>query len=182
MLKLTGYSDRIYVRPGQTIEFKVNCDGLKTYQADIVRLICGDTNPDGPGFKEKLVRTDVSKRYPGRKQVIRAGSRVIIPDSEVFDRLRSFTVQAMIWPTTPDKGEQGLVVRGSPREQAGFGLMIDANGAIALRIADGKRMETVSTGRKLLERHWYFVGATFDAKTRRLRVFPGAARKFPRRP
>ena len=178
MLKLTGYSDRIYVRPGQTIEFKVNCDGPKTYQADIVRLICGDTNPDGPGFKEKLVRTDVSKRYPGRKQVIRAGSRVIIPDSEVFDRLRSFTVQAMIWPTTPDKGEQGLVVRGSPREQAGFGLMIDANGAIALRIADGKRMETVSTGRKLLERHWYFVGATFDAKTRRLRVFQEPLENF----
>ena len=179
MLKLTGYSDRIYVRPGQTIEFKINCDGPKTYQADIVRLICGDTNPDGPGFREKLVRTDVSKRYKGRKQVIHAGSRVIIPDSEVFDRLDSFTVQAMIWPTTPDKGEQGLVVRGPPRERAGFALIIDANGAIALRIADGKRMETISTGRKLLERHWYFIGASFDAKTRRVRVFQEPLESFP---
>ena len=179
MMKITGYPDRIYVRPGERIEFKVNCDGPKSYRADIVRLINGDTNPDGPGYKEKLVKTGVSRRYKGRKQVIHAGSRVIVPDSAAFDALKSFTVQAMIWPTTPGKGEQGLIARGSPRDKTGIALIIDDAGSIALRIADGKRVETVSTGRKLLERHWYFVGATFDTTTRRVRVFQESLAVYP---
>ena len=52
MLTITGYSDRISVRPGETIKFMVNCEH-PTYQADIVRLICADNTPSGPEFKEK---------------------------------------------------------------------------------------------------------------------------------
>ena len=51
MLTITGYSDRISVRPGETIKFMVNCEH-PTYQADIVRLICADDTPSGPGFKK----------------------------------------------------------------------------------------------------------------------------------
>jgi len=63
MLRITGYSDRLYARPGDVVRFMVNCDGPKTYRADIVRLICGDTAPEGPGYKEKPVKTTVSGRY-----------------------------------------------------------------------------------------------------------------------
>ena len=53
MLKITGYSDRVSARPGETIKFMVNCE-LGNYRTDIVKLICGDSSPDGPDFKEKL--------------------------------------------------------------------------------------------------------------------------------
>ena len=134
MLKITGYSDRIYVRPGQTIEFKVNCDGPKTYRADIVRLINGDLNPEGPGYDEEVVQTSANRRYPGRKQVIHAGSHAIVPTSPSMDCPGSLTVQAMIWPTTPQKGRQGLVTRWSPRTTGGFALFIDDAGALAVRL------------------------------------------------
>jgi len=55
-----GYSDRISVAPGEQIQFMVSCEGAATYQADIVRLIHGDTNPAGPGFKEELSRHNSS--------------------------------------------------------------------------------------------------------------------------
>ena len=100
MLQITGYSDRLYVRPGETIKFMVSCEGLKTYRADIVRLICGDASPKGPGFKERVVRTKVSQSYKGRKQPIYAGSYVHVADVPAFEGLMSFSVQAMIWPTT----------------------------------------------------------------------------------
>ena len=50
-----GYSDRLSVAPGETIEFKVSCEEAAPYRADLVRMIHGDTNPAGPGFREEEV-------------------------------------------------------------------------------------------------------------------------------
>jgi N,N-dimethylformamidase len=167
-----GYSDRIHVRPGETIRFMVNCDGPRSYRADIVRVICGDTAPEGPGFKEKIIKTPTNGRYRGRRQVIHAGSCVVVPAAPALTALRSFTVQAFIWPTTPQKGEQGLIGKWSAREGRGFALMVDAKGALALTIGNGRgRARTVSTGEPLLDRHWYLVGASYDADSGRVTVF-----------
>ena len=170
MLTITGYSDRISVRPGETIKFMVNCEH-PTYQADIVRLICADNTPSGPGFKEKLVRTPMSKRRKGRRQVIHAGSYAMVESRPLLETLGSFTVQAMIWPTTPGKGEQGIVTKWDPRSRTGFALVIDDAGSVALRLgmADGT-VETVSIGKPLLERHWYLAAASYDAESGRVTV------------
>ena len=170
MLTITGYSDRISVRPGETIKFMVNCEH-PTYQADIVRLICADDTPSGPGFKEKPVRTPVSKRRKGRRQVIHAGSYAMVESRPLLETLGSFTVQAMIWPTTPGKGEQGIVTKWDPRNRTGFALVIDDAGSVALRLgmADGM-VETVSVGKPLLERHWYLAAASYDAESGRITV------------
>src|SRR5215475_10624232 len=50
-------------------------------ERELVRVICGDTNPEGPGFKEQVVETAVNRRYKGRKQEIRAGSYVVVPSA-----------------------------------------------------------------------------------------------------
>ena len=170
MLTITGYSDRISVRPGETVKFMVNCEH-PTYQADIVRLICADNTPAGPGFKERLVRTPVSKRHKGRRQAIHAGSYALVESRPLLETLGSFTVQAMIWPTTPGKGEQGIVTKWDPRRKTGFALVIDADGSVALRLgmADGT-VETVSAGKPLLERHWYLAAASYDADSGRVTV------------
>jgi N,N-dimethylformamidase len=73
-MKVLGYSDRISVAPGETIRFHISCEGPKTFRADIVRVICGDENPAGPGYKEELVPSVANRRYPGRKQDTLAGS------------------------------------------------------------------------------------------------------------
>ena len=57
MRKLFGYSDEISLRPGGTIRFMVSSLDGAPYRADIVRLICGDDSPAGPGFKETVVET-----------------------------------------------------------------------------------------------------------------------------
>ena len=171
-LKILGYSDRLSAAPGETIEFKVSCDGPKSYRADLVRVINGDLNPAGPGYKEKVIKSPVNRTYKGRKQIINAGSFAVIPSRPVIDELTGFTVQAMIWPTTPAKGEQNLIAKWSEKSKAGFQLMIDASGALALRLGDGKgKTEVISTGSALLEREWYFVGASYDAKTRKVMVY-----------
>ena len=74
-LLITGYADRLSVQPGEMIRFMVSAE-LPTYRADIVRLIHGDPNPKGPGFKEELVEAPVNKDYAGRHQDLPNGSYV----------------------------------------------------------------------------------------------------------
>jgi N,N-dimethylformamidase beta subunit-like, C-terminal/Concanavalin A-like lectin/glucanases superfamily len=180
MLKLTGYSDRIYARPGDTLRFMVNCDGPKSYRAEIVRVICGDTNPEGPGFKEQVVETPVNRRYKGRKQEIRAGSYIVVPSAPALDCLRSFSAQAYIWPTTPLKGPQSLISKWASRTDTGFALMIDERGCVALRLGAGRdRIETISTGEPLLDRQWYMVAASYDATTGIVSVLQEMQRELP---
>jgi len=169
MLTLTGYSDRLYCRPGDTVQFKVNCESAPEYHAEIVRIICGDTNPDGPGVKEVVVDTPVNGVHPGRPQNIAAGSFVEVPNRLVLEKLESFSVQAYVWPTTPAKGVQGLITKWS--DSKGFALIVDNSGSVALKTGDGAQDSVVSVGKPMQGRRWYRVGAKFDAASRTLSVF-----------
>ena len=133
MMKITGYADKISAVPGETIRFMVNSEAGKRYRTDIVRVICGDENPDGPGYREKVVNTAANGTYKSRKQVIHAGSFVEIGDSDMLDGLESFTMQAFIWPTTPEIGTQAIISKWRDRDKAGAALIITKeNGSLAL--------------------------------------------------
>ena len=108
MLRITGYSDKYSVCPGDSIEFYVNSEQNEDYEAQMVRLIHGDTNPDGPGYKEAEIGAPCNKTYSGLNQRIHGGSYVIIPQDSRLN-VESFTLQAYIFPTTPDKGRQGIL-------------------------------------------------------------------------
>jgi N,N-dimethylformamidase len=169
VLTLTGYSDRLYCRPGDTVGFKVNCEAASEYHAEIVRIVCGDINPDGPGVKEVVVDTPVNGVHPGRPQHIKAGSFVEVPNHPVLERLESFSVQAFLWPTTPAKGEQGLITKWS--DSIGFALIVDQTGSVALRTGDGANVSVITVGKPMQSRRWYRVGASFDAATGQVSVF-----------
>ena len=169
MLRITGYSDCYSLCPGDTIKFFVNSEKGESYRADIVRMIHGDTNPAGPGFKVEELDTPVSKEYPGRNQVIHGGSYVVVPPDHRMD-VESFTLQAFIFPTTPGKGLQGVLTKGVGG--AGCGLFIDENANLALWIGDGKgKVETISSGKPLLRKVWYLAAASYDATSGEVRLY-----------
>jgi N,N-dimethylformamidase len=179
-MKIMGYADRHSVRPGERIRFMVSCEA-KSYRADIVRIVCGDLNPDGPGFKEKAVRTAASGAYRGRRQAIVAGSYAIVPHRRALERLASFTFQALIWPTTPGKGRQFICSKWDARHDAGFGVTLEADGALGVLIGDGRgRPAVVSSGVPMLARRWYFVGVAFDADSREVALHQEALVEYPR--
>ena len=92
MLRITGYSDKYSVCPGDDVKFYVNSEENEVYDAQIVRLIHGDTNPEGPGYKEEEIGGTCNKAYPGRNQRIHAGSYVIVPQDDRLN-VESFTLQ-----------------------------------------------------------------------------------------
>src|SRR5581483_6550137 len=178
-MKITGYSDKISVRPGEAIKFMVKCE-LPTYQAEIVRIICGDTNPTGPGVKEKVINTPVNKTYKGRKQIIESGSYVIVPNHPLLEGLQSLTVQATIWPTTPGNGRQVIAAKFRDRDKAGFALILTEDGSLALVLGDGHGKEDViSTKKPLLAREWYFIAASYDAKTQEVLLYQEPFAGYP---
>jgi N,N-dimethylformamidase len=161
MLKILGYADRLSVAPGETVRFMVSCP--ERYRAEIVRIIHGDANPAGPGLKLERVGTAVDGQYPGRLQPIDIGSYLCVPDHARLRAVDSFTLVAMIWPTTPGRGRQGLIAKWSAAERAGFALEL-RDGELALTLGDGKGAEaTIASGRKMLTRRWYLVAASFAA-------------------
>ena len=86
--------------------------------------------------------------------------------------LSSFSIQAMIWPTTPEKAGQTLISRWSGKSKAGFILSIGGSAGLTLTLGDGAGgTETIETGKPLLAREWYFVGASFDAGTGEVRLY-----------
>ena len=178
MLRITGYSDRFSVRPGEAINFHVHSENEESYQADIVRLIHGDTNPDGPGFKEELIHTSVSEMYPGKNQPIHAGSYILVPHCNLFN-VSSFTISAYIYPTTPivdvegvNVGSQAILSKWDIKKETGYGIFINDEGELCLRIGHGSgKVEEFSTGKPLFRKIWYKVGASFDANSGNIKVF-----------
>ena len=72
---IAGYSDRLSVRPGETIRFAVSSRANTNYQATLFRSISSEPNPEGPGIVE-LNANEYFKplKLPSRHQSIKPGS------------------------------------------------------------------------------------------------------------
>jgi len=163
--RLLGYADRISLRPGQTVAFKISAEDLDSYDFDVVRLVNGVDAPAGAPYKEIPVKTPADGTYPGRFQPVHVGSYAVVPKAPALDRLSSFTLQAYVMPTLPGSGRQTIMSRGSGPKRPGFALILDDDGALALMIGNGADLVTISTGVAMLRWQWAFVAATYDAAT-----------------
>ena len=70
MTTLMAYADAISVRPGDTIGFKVSCDGADRYNARIVRLLSPEAGPDGAAVPHR------AGRYARQRPLSRANAAV----------------------------------------------------------------------------------------------------------
>ena len=171
MLPITGYADRYSVAPGESIAFKVSSTSPEDYEARLVRVICGDPNPAGPGIRELPVEAAFAGRYPSRVQPIHNGSWARVAGTAPLDALDSFTVTATIWPTLPGLSRrQGLVSRVDDVTGAGFTLEIDEAGSLAATVSDGTGAVVLGTGKALRALAWYRVFLSYDADAGEIRV------------
>jgi N,N-dimethylformamidase len=157
-IPLIGYCDRLSVRPGEEIAFKVSSDGDAPYTARLMRSISADANPDGAGIVELPVEAALAGSYPARKQAFNPGSYALVEPGPQLTG--SVTLTALIWPTLPGDGEQVILSAG------GLELLLDAGGAVAARAGQ----VLVSTGKKLSPRQWCEVRLSLHTATGDLSV------------
>ncbi|MEP4422512.1 MAG: N,N-dimethylformamidase beta subunit family domain-containing protein [Nitratireductor sp.] len=163
MLKITGYADRVSVTPGQTVSFMINCEYAR-YSASIVRVVQGDTAPEAPPVKLVHVPSAIDGTYEGRPQIIHAGSFGRV-DLDKRLTTASISLQAMIMPTTTGKGRQAILSRWDEGSGRGVAMVIAEDGSLGIEISAGGELHRISTGRQMLDRHWYFAAVTYDADT-----------------
>jgi len=160
---LTGYADRISVRAGETIAFKVSSQGAGPFSASLVRIVCGDPNPAGPGPTFEDHSSSFAGTYPSRVQHARPGSYAIVDTGIALPA--ALSVEALIWPTLPTDGPQTVLSRRDPATGAGFALVLTPEG-MTLEVGKAK----VAVGKPLRSRVWYRVWAIADSATGMLRV------------
>ena len=171
MIPLIGYADRLSVRPGETIAFKVSSVGPGEFSARLVRVMCSDPNPAGPGILEEPMAAAFAGAYPSRVQPIHLGSYARIKHSTPLNDLSGFTLLATIYPTTPNKGEQAILSRLDQVAGTGFALAIGTDGSATVMLGQGGgTFMRLSVGIPLRERRWYRVWATYDPLARQLSV------------
>ncbi len=165
MLPITGYVDRWSVRPGEEIKFMVAVQGGGRYSARIARVICGDPNPKGPGYREVPVKWDLEGAHEGIEQTIAKGSWVDVPSLTL--PVGPIAFAATVWPTLLAAGKRSVLNWNGPDGALTLGL--GEAGAFARLTTRAGTIE-VETGIVLTERHWHDIACVYDPATGVLEV------------
>src|SRR5579862_4305866 len=135
-MKIIGYPAELIRRPGDRAGFMVSTDGIAAFDAELVRIHCGDSRENGPGFKETAVESCRRTAVPGRKQETEIGSCMIVqPGPRIPDDEIGFVLN--VFATTPTKVRQTLLARWDEASKLGFRLGIDATSTVEAEIGDG---------------------------------------------
>jgi len=176
MLKITAYADKISCFPGDSVDIKVSATGLRTYRAELRRIIQGDISPDGPGYRDELIASDLGGPFPAREQKIRTGSYGMV-DSAADLCPGSFTIAALIWPTLPGRGRQAILSAGTVDN--GCCVFLDDSAMASVELTTDGRGSVAVSGAACRERGWYVVVATYDASAQRLTISQTPVQHFP---
>ncbi len=152
MLALAAYADRLSVRPGETVDFKVANATDQPVTARIVRVISSDANPAGPGIQVEEVDADITTLAEPGPERVPHGSYAVVSGLAPWQSGNSFTLCCRAFPTLLDGRRQGLITRLSETRNLGVGLMIDADGRLLGTMGNGGGFEEVRTPTPLRER------------------------------
>ena len=132
MLKITGYSDKYSAHPGDEIKFYINAEHNDKYEAQIVRLIHGDTNPEGPGYKEEEIGANCNGNLSRKNQKIHGGSYIVIPQHENLN-VKSFTITGLHSGARTDRCKSAVYIESkwNEKDKKGFGLFVEMRGAFS---------------------------------------------------
>ena len=166
-IKLFGYTNKLSVKPGENIDFHVSADGTQSADAQLVRIIHGDEHPNGPGYMDEEIESDLNGKWDVKKQFTQLGSFLRVNDPNNLLAIDGdFTVFGYINPSNPNTGaHQWLFCRWDNKTNKGYGIGINKDGYLELVVGNGKEVDYLYSELPLVKKVWYFVGATFNYKT-----------------
>jgi N,N-dimethylformamidase len=118
---ITGYSDKLSVRPNEVISFMVSTDA-STFDLSFVNLKCGD-----PELLETIIPMPSSGEYQGRNQELQIGSYCSVEGWDSQSLTGDFTIGVWIFPTLK-KIENQPVLSDRDVDGNGFEIGLTKNG------------------------------------------------------
>lgn len=150
-----GYADRLSVRPGEAIEFKVSCD-TPTYAASLVRFR-GSMWPKRP-IEPEAIDSAIDGQYPGRVQPVPIGSWMSVELDPVIDLQQGVVVGCYVFVALTDAGHRQVIASlldedGRPLAQ----ICLDESGHLEFGRNGGTAARTLEP---LRQNSWYWVVAS----------------------
>lgn len=150
-MPLVGYSDRLSVRAGETIEFKMSATGPAASSGVDTELwlthsICADPNPAGPGMIERNAdRWFSPASVTVCEQDFQPGSYGVTDVFGLPVGTVSLQLQANFWPTLLEDSRQCIVSYGA------LSLCAGADHRLSMQAGD----HVIQLQHRLAEHHWY---------------------------
>ncbi|MEI8303818.1 MAG: N,N-dimethylformamidase beta subunit family domain-containing protein [Burkholderiales bacterium] len=169
MLPLTGYAERLSVRPGETLRFHVaNATGAAV-SASVVRVICADPNPAIGGVSTEPVAIDVRCLAAPGPQTVPLGSCAALGRGGLLRAAGSLSLGLRLMPTLALERRQVVL---SARDSQGRGLSLELTPTRALlaRIATTAGEVLLHTQRPVDLHEWAEVTLVVDAASREARL------------
>ena len=152
--EIIGYVEKWNVAPGATVPVKVSTN-LTRYNYDVVRIIHGDRNPAGPGFKIEEIEAIAGGQREGRVQKTNHGSYGIVKElAQSVHSEGEFSVNVWVHVTARRERAQCVLDCLDDAATSGYRLDIDANGIPVLTLATAHSPVKVAGSRPLPLSHW----------------------------
>ena len=169
---LSGYSDRISVKPGETLDLMVSTD-KPSFSVEIVRLVHGDPSSSGPGYIDEKMNWLPGDSYPRLLQPLNLGSYLSLPaPAEVIS---SFTLSCWVCPTSPVPKEQSIFVWGEASRSSARLLINEQGRLVAQLFEEGSCIASQESDAQVFPARWQFAGMLFDQPGGELGLFLGQA-------
>ncbi len=162
MLPLTGYAERLSVRPGQTLRFHVANATPATVSAQVVRVRSADPNPAIGGVTTEPVALAVQTLAQPAPQRVPIGSYGVIDTPGLLGLTSEGTVLIQIYPTLSLPRRQVVL---SCLDDQGHGLELELTPSMTLLARVGTRTGLVSieTEHAVPLHTWSMVAVRVDA-------------------
>lgn len=150
---LLGYADKLSVRPGNAIAFKVSSASDVPFTARLTRSISADPNPAGQGIVEEDASAYFEPQsFTSVERPFHAGSYAV-GNGPIFAPANTpLTVTARIFPTLLPQRVQTVLSVGD------LDLRLEPDGAVALQVGE----QIIKTNSPVKLRHWYQLTARID--------------------
>jgi len=163
---LAGYRTPLVAGAGDTVDFKVHCADGGAYQADLIRIINGDSDPAGPGLVFEEINAPFAGCHDGVAQPIRSGSFARLPVSAAVDT-PDLTLALAVFPTLFNGAQQTIADVTDASGVRRVRLQLDTQGHLT---ADANGATARVPVQIPLDR-WSFIGAAVDAAARTLTIW-----------
>lgn len=174
MLALAGYADKLSVRPGEIISFKISNATGAPVLTRLVRVICADPNPKGPGIREEPVAAEFEGSYQIGASPVMRGSFATIGMRQHLSGLTSVTFVAKILPTRLGPNESSIVSTmntGTDGTVSGFRFGLDASGRLEGLMATPRcSPRRVALDASLETDRWHLAWVAFNAENGALAI------------
>ena len=165
--RLVSYCDPISVGPGDKVRFMASSHEEDPFDAQLVRIVCGDVTPAGHGYTELEWDASVNGRYDGRHQPIAQGSCGIVPPNPALANLDGLSVEVAVYPTLHGDVRTLMSSWGSG---GGFALEL-SDGVPQLVIGDGGGGSVeLSAEHPLVLHRWAKLVDTYDPAAAQIRL------------